>query len=111
MNLTVSGAGAAVLAVYITWRMVETLQGQRIDGTGATVRRVLMTGFDIATLLLGSVWVWAANMVLSSALVLFSDFPENTRLRREHDPRSIRLGLTLAILLEAALFFGFQALR
>jgi hypothetical protein len=111
LNLTVSGAGTALLAVYVAWRIVETLQGQRIDGTGATVRRVLMTAVDIFTLLLGSVWFWVGNMVLSSALVLFSDFPENTRLRREHEPRAIRIGLTLAILLEAALYFGFQSLR
>lgn len=112
LNLTVSGAGQAMLAVYFVWRAVEVMQAHPTDGWAATGRRVLMNGADLFTLLLGNIWVWIANMVLSTAWMLFSRAPEVVRVREEApSPMAVRVALWFAVLVEAAFYFGFQAIR
>ena len=109
--MQIAMAAQAMLAVYIVWRVAEILHAHPKDGPWASFRRVLTTVFDIGTVLLGSVPLWVANMVVSLAWVLYAPVPELKRLREEHKPEVVRLGLIFAILLEAAFFFGFQALR
>jgi hypothetical protein len=100
-----------ILGLYITWRAIEVLTRLKEFPWHITARRVLMTGFDVGVVLIGSTPLFFVNLLLTLAWFFKTDAPDVAEFRRTSDRLTLQIGLFLACGLEVAFYAGFQALR